>query len=285
MLTLLKEGDMSTAVYALQSKLKSLGYTPDSLGYFDVATRMAVQAFQRVKGLSPDGIVGPQTLKALGLEFHPTSLKDADYDYAARRLGCEAKLVKAFTMVEAPNGGFNSDETPVILYERHYFYRQLMLYKKPGESDEKRAQLRDWLCENQRDICYPKPLTFAKFLPSGAPVDPRDRYGASSQQYERLKRAQQYSDSAALESASWGRFQIMGENWSRIGWKSVQAFVRAMYASERDHLDAFIGFVRSKPPLVQAMQKKDWANIAKYYNGTAQVSYYGPRLEQAYYRL
>ena len=77
----------------------------------------------------------------------------------------------------------------------------------------------------------------------------------------------------------------MGENWSRIGWKSVFAFYRAMCASERDQLDALIGFIYSKPKLVTALRARKWRDIAMYYNGTSQVDHYAPKLEAAYNAL
>lgn len=40
------------------------------------------------------------------------------------------------------------------------------------------------------------------------------------------------SDIAALESASWGAFQIMGFHWERLGFASVKDFVAAMSADE-----------------------------------------------------
>ena len=62
----LKLGDSGEAVTLLQNKLWYLGYyTGSRSGTFDAATRSAVQAFQRAKGLSRDGIAGKKTLSAL----------------------------------------------------------------------------------------------------------------------------------------------------------------------------------------------------------------------------
>jgi peptidoglycan hydrolase-like protein with peptidoglycan-binding domain len=51
---------------ALQQQLSSLGFNPGKVdGIYGPNTRAAIIAFQRASGLTPDGIVGPQTLAAL----------------------------------------------------------------------------------------------------------------------------------------------------------------------------------------------------------------------------
>jgi peptidoglycan hydrolase-like protein with peptidoglycan-binding domain len=53
-------------VRAVQNKLNSLGYNAGSAdGYFGNNTKNAVQSFQRARGLSADGIVGPDTWNKL----------------------------------------------------------------------------------------------------------------------------------------------------------------------------------------------------------------------------
>ena len=53
-------------VTALQQALVSAGYDPgEADGTFGPQTEAAVVAFQQDNGLSPDGIVGPETASAL----------------------------------------------------------------------------------------------------------------------------------------------------------------------------------------------------------------------------
>jgi peptidoglycan hydrolase-like protein with peptidoglycan-binding domain len=55
-------------VTALQRALRTAGYNLAALdGVFGPGTERAVIAFQKSKGLPPDGIVGPATRRALGL--------------------------------------------------------------------------------------------------------------------------------------------------------------------------------------------------------------------------
>lgn len=65
--TMLRLGSEGYRVKALQEKLVSLGYHLKVDGDFGPATRRQVVAFQIDGGLQPDGVVGPNTEKALDL--------------------------------------------------------------------------------------------------------------------------------------------------------------------------------------------------------------------------
>jgi hypothetical protein len=59
-------GDHGSPVRVLQLALKSLGYNPGTIdGRYGPKTAAAVTAFQRASRLTPDGILGPRTLRAL----------------------------------------------------------------------------------------------------------------------------------------------------------------------------------------------------------------------------
>jgi Flp pilus assembly protein TadG len=62
----LKPGDQGAAVKVLQQGLAHLGYSPGTIdGQYGPATIDAVKRFQRAGGLTADGILGPNTLRAL----------------------------------------------------------------------------------------------------------------------------------------------------------------------------------------------------------------------------
>ncbi|NLM21892.1 MAG: LysM peptidoglycan-binding domain-containing protein [Peptococcaceae bacterium] len=66
---MLKIGLRGDEVAALQTRLKNLGYYPGAIdGIFGPQTELAVIRFQRDRGLTPDGIVGPHTYNALGID-------------------------------------------------------------------------------------------------------------------------------------------------------------------------------------------------------------------------
>ena len=91
-------------------------------------------------------------------------------------------------------------------------------------------------------------------------------YGRSSQQHARLKRASEIHREAALESASWGKFQILGMNWDMCGVKSLQEFINAAYKSEDEHLNLFVNYIISAG-LQDELREKDWKGLARGYNG------------------
>ncbi|WP_426958137.1 N-acetylmuramidase domain-containing protein [Muricoccus radiodurans] len=64
---MLRIGSHGEKVKAVQQALAGLGLLAVADGEFGQATQIAVQQFQAMKGLDPDGVVGPLTLAALGL--------------------------------------------------------------------------------------------------------------------------------------------------------------------------------------------------------------------------
>ncbi len=89
-----KIGSRSDEVRDIQTVLKSQGYYEGNVdGIFGTATRNAVVAFQRDNGLSPDGIVGEKTLKALGIKGSDSfgGYNSSDYELLARIISAEAR--------------------------------------------------------------------------------------------------------------------------------------------------------------------------------------------------
>lgn len=64
-----RQGDSGSAVTTIQTKLKRWGYFDGPVdGIYGSKTSKAVHSFQRKNGLTADGVAGPATLKALGME-------------------------------------------------------------------------------------------------------------------------------------------------------------------------------------------------------------------------
>ncbi len=74
----------------IQQKLKDLGYYFGSVdGIYGNATRNAVVAFQKANGLTADGVAGPKTIAALGLNFN--SVTSSDLYLLAKCVHAEAR--------------------------------------------------------------------------------------------------------------------------------------------------------------------------------------------------
>lgn len=91
----LRSGDFGAEVETMQRALARHGFSPGDIdGSFGPATRSAVVRFQRAKGLEADGVVGPNTLRALqGSVVAPTpppsngNVRDRILDIARGELG------------------------------------------------------------------------------------------------------------------------------------------------------------------------------------------------------
>ena len=72
--TLSKLGSRGTEVRQIQTKLRNWGYYSGSVdGIYGSQTQEAVRYFQRKNGLSVDGIAGPATLSAMGINNSSSS--------------------------------------------------------------------------------------------------------------------------------------------------------------------------------------------------------------------
>ena len=256
----------------LNQNAAATGQTVDTDGRIGPKTIAAIEAFQRaVVGMAnPDGRIDPggksfQALSQGGSAAAPATgdgtlptpgtpapLTDADFQRAAAALNCEVACVQAVTDVESGGSGFFASGRPKILFEAHYFSR---------------------LTQHRYDASNPQ-ISSAKWN--------RALYAGGEKEYGRLQSAMALNRDAALRSASWGRFQIMGDNCKAAGYASADEYVAAMYQSEGKHLDAFVNFVKSSK-LDGALREKRWADFAKGYNGSGYAeNQYDKKLAAAY---
>ena len=268
-MTTLRHGDRSQAVRTLQKNLNSHGAKLLVDGDYGDTTETAVRAYQLKVGLAVDGIAGSKTQISLAGGECTKLLKNADLVNAAIRLDVSLASVYAINEVESKGRGFLDNGKPVILFERHIMYRQLATPRH--ESDD--------LAELQRHAAQ-----LAATNP--ALVNPKTGgYAGGTAEHQRLSSARLIDDTAALESASWGAFQIMGYHWQRLGYASVQAFVEDMSAGESQQLAAFVRFIQTDPVLHKALKGRKWAEFAKLYNGPDyQRNLYDIKLQRAYER-
>ncbi|MBR7071545.1 MAG: spore cortex-lytic enzyme [Clostridia bacterium] len=87
-------GSTGAEVQKIQSALKKKGYAIGTVdGIYGTKTKKAVQAFQKDNGLVRDGIAGPKTLKALGIQGNSSygNYNSSDYDLLARIISAESR--------------------------------------------------------------------------------------------------------------------------------------------------------------------------------------------------
>lgn len=194
--------------------------------------------------MTPEAFAGPAT-----------PLAAEDLRAAAQRLGVNLAAVQAVETVESCKRGFDPDTgRPIILFEPYVFARAT---------------------GHRFDASHPH-VSFAERWAEPYPQGQRERYA-------QLFEAMRLDAEAALASASWGLFQVMGGNFKRCGFDGVEPFVRAMVGGEAAHLDAFVSFVLADPAMLKALQLKDWSGFARRYNGPAYAQHaYDQKLKAAY---
>ena len=229
------------------NEVLGLSMKPD--GIFGRMTQSALVDYQKLNNISETNrsgaCYGPIT-QAVALPFiNRKYIKESDFQEAASKLGVELNVVKAVTNVEALQFGFFNNGTPVMLFERHIFYRELV--KSKGEAFAKQTAAK------HPTLCNPA---------TGA-------YIGGVAEVGRLSTAMQIDEGAALKSASYGLFQIMGFNHAQAGYANVISYYSAMCASEKNQLDAFVSFVllNRSGILLNSLKSKDFTNFARIYNG------------------
>jgi hypothetical protein len=184
-----------------------------------------------------------------------TSLGPQDIAVAATQLQCEPAAIRAVCDIESAGGGFLRDSRPKILFEAHLFGN---------------------LTQHRWDATHSN---------ISSPNWNRALYGADgAHQYDRLAEAISLDRPAALQSASWGMFQIVGMNFAACGFASVEAYVAAMCDSEGAQLAAFAAFCAHEE-LAPLLAARDWIAFALRYNGPGEAENdYAGKLAAAYQR-
>ncbi len=267
---LLKYYTKSPEVLSLCELLYKLGYNIKISDSFSLEVDAAVKDFQRKNALVVDGIVGMKTWQVL-LEKNNTPisqtdkfLKESDLISFANQYGLELATVKAVNEIESGGKGFLINNKPKILFEGHIFWNEL---KKRGINPS------SYYNANNKDVLYPK---WTKIY-----------YQGGVKEYDRLNEAialgrdPRFKD-AALSSASWGCFQIMGFHAKNIGYTDVNDFVSRMEINEGEHLKAFGRFLE-KNGLISHLRNRNWAAFANAYNGHGyKLNKYDEKLAKAY---
>lgn len=244
---ILKLGSIGKAVQTLQVLLNAVGHKPALVvdGDFGEETKKAVMAFQKLVGLFVDGKVGNKTFSALNGGNVNRLLKDADLIRAAHDLGVPQSSIRAVAQVESDGGGYLDNGKAKILFERHVMYKQLVKNKGKAFADQ------------QLDL---QPA-FVNTKRGG--------YQGGVAEYTRFSLAKNIDLDSAIESTSWGQFQVMGYHWKTLGYKSAQDFEQLMQASESNQFDAFIRFIKADAKLHKALKDENWQQFAAIYNGPA----------------
>jgi len=258
-------GSSGEVVKQMQRALgEKLGLNITADGQLGRISQSALTSYQLTTGIGVERnakgpIYGPLTQAKLDPFIQKRYVQLDDMEREANNLAIELASLRAVTTVEAKEFGFFKNGFPVILFERHKFYTNLKTTRGEGFANK--------ILALRGDICNPDP----------------GGYLGKEAEIRRLDAALAIDETAALMSASWGLFQIMGFNYKLCGYPSVQAFVKDMKESEDFQLAAFVRFVKAQPGMWNALKAKNWALFASMYNGkNYAINLYDKKLASAY---
>ncbi|WP_423146379.1 N-acetylmuramidase family protein [Rubrolithibacter danxiaensis] len=170
----------------------------------------------------------------------------------AQSIDCDVAAIKAVSEVESSGSGFLKSGKVRVLFEGHVFHKYTH-----GKYDKSHPTL-----------SYPK--WTSKY------------YVRGEAEYHRFSEAFRLDKTAAMFSCSWGRFQIMGFNFSLCGFKKVGDFVDFLKVDEKNHLEAFCRYVQSVY-LGDELREHRWKDFARKYNGPLyEKNQYDKKLLAAY---
>lgn len=242
-----------------------------------------LKTFARMHDLpEPEGFEG--TAFELLLRYvNQRFVGDEAFASAASALGCEEAAVRAVAEVETLQDGFLKDGRLTILFERHWFYKklrealqypinqdhvsQVLGYNVPETAADKGTLLLSTVRDVAPDICNP--------VAGG--------YIGKEAEWFRLSKATGYNVEAAYQSASYGRFQIMGFNHTACGYASAVEMVQSFAQSETKQFEGFTSFIKADANLLSALKAKNWTRFASGYNGpNYTVNAYHTKMANAY---
>lgn len=170
-------------------------------------------------------------------------------------LEVEPAVLRAVAEVESGGEGFLPPPSckPKVLFEGHAFHR---------------------LTGGRFDAGYPN---------LSHPRRDRGQYaGTLEGEWQRLEAACLLDRTAALQSAGWGLFQVMGFNYAYAGFPDVEAFASAQHAGAEPQARTFAHFI-SRPPFLSALRRRNWKQFAEAYNGPGyEAGDYDGKLAAAY---
>ena len=249
----------------LQSLLKEKGFYRLAVdGIWGVGTERAI------KDAAKELFLNTYETKLIGLSFYQRllnysvtpdilavtpansrSLTNADISKVANDLNLPIAAVKAVIDIESAGSGFLADGRIKILFEAHWFSKLTN-----GRFNQSHPQI-------------------------SSPRWNRSLYKGGSAEYPRLTLARSLDEQAALKSASYGAFQIMGFNHKVCRFDTVSAFVEANRTA-LGQLDAFARFLKNEGLDVH-LRARNWSGFARRYNGSGyKQNQYDLKLAKAY---
>lgn len=176
-------------------------------------------------------------------------------------------VIKAFITVESGGKGFDPETGKLIIqFEPHWFSKFL----------------------TQKNI----PHTLNKSVNTSGKTEytitAKDitlKNGVQGQQseWQAFNAAFKIDPDSAMLATSIGLMQVMGFHHITLGYQTVGEMWDDFKKGEFEQARGGLQFIISKVPLYEALKKKNWPNVARYYNGpNYAINKYDVKLKEAY---
>lgn len=185
-----------------------------------------------------DGVILDEGMPSEDDSIRYSKLSDEDFAIVAKELGVEMAAIKAVVLIEAGQKmqGFWAPGVPVVNFDRSMYNRYARSApNRAGATGEK--------------------------VPAGLK-------GHALQEWTQLINARKTNAQGANMGTFWGMFQIGGFHYKKLGYASVDDFVRQMSMSEFDQLQIFAKFI-TVTGMVDDLRSKNWTKFARKYNGSS----------------
>jgi uncharacterized protein YgiM (DUF1202 family) len=217
--------------------------------------------------LVPDRVIPAQTANASSAVVARTW---NNYGGLIAKLAAMLKIplggVVATLAAESGGTCFGPDGRLIIRFENHIFY-QYWGQKNPETFDRFFAFDRSTPGNAWKGHLWRRDI--------GEPW--QNFHGNQDLEWQVLTIGRALDDTAALSSISMGAPQVMGFNYRRLGYDSVQRMFYTFARSAHTQLMALFDFVRgmsNTSPAIQALQNRDFLTFANMYNGPANAPTY-----------
>jgi hypothetical protein len=184
----------------------------------------------------------------------------------AESIGLTYPIFAAFLQVESGGSGFDPRTGKIIIqYEPHVFCRYLEQFKVPYKLSI--------TYENKKK----KYRVDAKGLSLFNGVEGQEA------EWKAFNTAFKMHQQSALLSTSLGLSQVLGMNYRKLGYNTVNEMWDSFKASEENQVKGMAQFIVNTPGLHTALLRNDWQTSAKLYNGAGyKVNKYDVKLEKAF---
>lgn len=187
-------------------------------------------------------------------------------------LSIPLEAIVGVLIAESGGAAFGADGRMIIRFENHIFWRYWGQANAPIFDQhfrfDRTSPTRAWRGHQWRPDPQSDWLSF---------------HGDQALEWQVFTFARNLDESAAMLSISMGAPQIMGFNFKRLGYESVQQMFERFSSSAHAQIIGIFDFVKgaaATSPAIQALQRRDYLTFASFYNGSGNETLYADRIRR-----